>query len=172
MINDNEKLGYKKPKRIYKFFACGINNIIENDSGKCHKDKSNSTRQKLKKLWRNKLFHADDEEIKNLVEDNTIKDSESLIIKIDEESNLSENKNKSKKKSKKRFMKKVGKYVLQTCRYMGMGVELASPGIVSTHAMSMRYTYPSYSYDHSYIYNEFTGNDHLSYNHTNYYLYY
>lgn len=172
MTDDNEKPGYKKPKRIYKFFACGVNNIIENDSGKCQKDKLNSTRQKLKKLWRNKLFYADDEEVKNLVEDDTIKDSESLIIKIDEETNLSQNKNKSKKKSKKRFMKKMGKFVLQTCRYMGMGVELVSPGIVSTHAMSMRYTYPGYSYDHSYIYNEFTGNDYSPYNHTNYYLYY
>lgn len=109
-------------RNIYGLFVCGSR--VDDDVRNPVKSKSSSRKSKLKKLWGKAVFKGNDEEVCYLLTPSTSKQSLVNFVKTKnlESSKKSINGVNCPVKKKKGLMNKFGKFALQTCRYIGIGV--------------------------------------------------
>lgn len=145
-----EKPKKSRSKQIYKIFVCGSNQVDE----ECVKPKK-SSKQKLNLFLKRKVYGGKEDETKWLLNEG-LAESYSKLTEQNNEPNQFEIKNDKIKRSKKfgkKILKRVGKFALQSCRLMsiGIGSGFAPPHtFVPNYGVSFKRGIHDYSGDYDY----------------------
>ena len=126
--------------------------------------KNKTLKRRVGKLLQKSLWSATDEESTPLL---PVKESVTVLetVKDTETRSQSETNQKNKKNKSKRFLKRLGKWTMTACRYIGMGAQtMSAPGLAPhsfvTYSTSSFYQRPHHAFDgpnDDYIYYLYNG---------------